>query len=60
MQRTLRLALGLDWARGAFHLTGDGGVHLVSNDGFVPGASKTRLVGRLGMQILFRGESPLP
>ena len=60
VQRTLRLALGLDWARGAFHLTGDGGVHLVSNDGFVPGASKTRLVGRLGMQILFRGESPLP
>jgi hypothetical protein len=60
VQRTLRLALGLDWAHGAFHLSGDGGVHLVSNDGFVAGASKTRLVGRLGVQIRFREESPLP
>jgi hypothetical protein len=60
VQRTLRLALGLDWARGPLHFTGDAGVHLVSNDGFVPGATKTRLVGRAGMEIRFGRESPVP
>jgi hypothetical protein len=60
VERTLRLALALDWARGTLHFSADGGVHIVSNDGFVPGASKTRFVGRVGVGLRFGRESPLP
>lgn len=60
VQRTVRLALGLDWARGAVHLRGDAGVHLVSNDGFVRGASRTRFVGRIGAELRFGRESAIP
>jgi hypothetical protein len=60
VERTLRLAMGFDWALGPLHLSGNGGVHFVSNDGFVPGASKTRLVGRLGVAFRFGEVSPLP
>jgi hypothetical protein len=60
VERTVRLALGIQWTGGPIHFGGDAAVHLVSNDGFVEGVSKTRVVGRAGVEIRFGRESPLP
>jgi hypothetical protein len=60
VQRTLRLGLSLAGGRGPVRFAGDAGVHLVSNDGHVAGASRTRFVGRLGLELRFGRESLLP
>ncbi|MGH7751748.1 MAG: hypothetical protein ACREN5_02940, partial [Gemmatimonadales bacterium] len=45
VQRTLRVALGVHWARGPLVVEGDAGAHMVSNDAHVRGRSRTRFVG---------------
>ena len=60
VQRTLRLGLSVIGGRSSVRFRGDGGVHLVSNDGHRTGASRTRFVGRLGLEVRFGRESLLP
>jgi len=62
VQRTLRLAVGVAgvWGQGSVSLKGDAGVHLVSNAGHVTGASRSRFVGRVGLELRFGRESLLP
>src|SRR2546422_947397 len=52
VERTLRLAARGHAARGRWVLSGDGGVHLISNAGHVTGANKTRWVGSI--QLMWR------
>ena len=52
VERTLRLAVAGEVAHGRWVVSGDGGVHLISNAGHVSGADKTRWVGRV--QVLWR------
>ncbi|HEV8265415.1 MAG TPA: hypothetical protein VGQ06_10710 [Gemmatimonadales bacterium] len=58
--RTVRLAVGGQLSAGAWSLTGDGGVHLISNAGHVAGARDTRWVGRLELTFRYRKESLVP
>jgi hypothetical protein len=60
VQRTLRLGLSLAGGRGPVRFHGDAGVHLVSNDGHVSGMSRTRFVGRMGVEVRLGRESLLP
>ncbi len=60
VQRTLRLGLSVAGGQGPVRLKGDGGVHLVSNAGHVAGVSRSRFVGRLGLEVRFGRESLLP
>lgn len=52
VERTLRLALAGKIAHGRWVLSGDGGVHLISNARHVRGANDTRWVGTL--RVLWR------
>jgi len=58
--RTLRLALGGTWQRGAWGLTGNGGVHLIHNAGNVSGASDTKWVGGISVSYRFHAQGTLP
>jgi len=60
VQETVRLALGARWQLGGLSLTGNGGVHLLSDFDHVPGASKTQFVGSIGATFRFHHEGPLP
>ena len=60
VERTLRLALGVDWSGGPITLSGDGGFHLVSNDAHVIGRNATRFVGSVKLSWRWRRESLLP
>ena len=60
VQRTLRLGLSVAGGQGSVRFRGDGGVHLIANDNHVSGVSRTRFVGRLGLELRFRRESLLP
>jgi hypothetical protein len=59
VERTVRLALGADWQRGAWGLSGNGGVHFIHNAGHVTGASVTKWVGRLTLAYRFHVEGVL-
>ncbi len=58
--RTLRLALAGRVARGRWTVSGDGGVHLISNAGHVTGASATRWVGSLALEWRTNKEGRIP
>jgi hypothetical protein len=60
VERTIRLALGASWQRGAWGLRGDGGVHFLHNAGHVTGASDTRWVGSLSLSYRFHLEGEVP
>lgn len=60
VQRTVRIGVSGVWCQGPVRLRGDGAVHLVSNDRHVAGASRTRFVGRVGIELRFGRESLLP
>ena len=60
VQRTLRLALGAELARGRYTVSADAGVHLLHNAGHVTGVDKSRFVGRIALTYRFRKESVLP
>ncbi|HLZ44178.1 MAG TPA: hypothetical protein VKQ05_00695, partial [Gemmatimonadales bacterium] len=60
VERTLRLALGAQLARGRLSLSGNGGVHLITNAGHVTGASKTQWVGTIGLQWRTKKEGGIP
>jgi hypothetical protein len=60
VERTVRLAVGLQMSAGTWSLAGDGGVHVVHNAGHVNGANDTRWVGRVGIEWRYRWESLIP
>ena len=60
VERTLRLALAGQVARGRWLLSGDGGVHLISNAGHVSGASQTRWVGTVRLEWRTKKVSQIP
>jgi len=60
VERTLRLALAGHVAHGRWVLSGDGGVHLISNAGHVLGADKTRWVGRVEVTWRTKKEGRIP
>jgi hypothetical protein len=60
VERTVRLALGVDWRGGPLTLSANAGAHLVANDGHVSGRSATRFVGRVGLTWRWHRESLLP
>jgi hypothetical protein len=60
VERTVRLAISGQLSAGAWSLSGDGGVHLISNADHVTGATKTRWVARLGLTYRYRKESLVP
>ena len=60
VERTVRLAVGAAWQRGAWGLSGDGGVHFIRNAGHVSGASQTKWIGALTLAYRFHLEGVLP
>jgi hypothetical protein len=60
VERTLRLAARGNVAHGRWVLSGDGGVHLISNAGHVTGASKTRWVGSVQLSWRTKKEGRIP
>ena len=60
VERTVRVALGAQIARGRWSIAGDGGVHLISNADHVSGVSKTRWVGRLALTWRSKKEGRVP
>ena len=60
VERTLRLAVAGRVARGRWILSGDGGVHLISNAGHVTGADETRWVGRIALEWRTKKEGRIP
>ena len=61
-ERTLRLAIAGRVAHGGgrWVVSGDGGVHLVSNAGHVTGADRTRWVGRIAVEWRTKKEGRIP
>jgi hypothetical protein len=60
VQRTLRLAARGNVAHERWVLSGNGGVHLISNAGHVTGASKTRWVGTIQLSWQTKKEGRIP
>jgi len=60
VERTVRLAMGAAWQRGAWGVSGNGGVHLIHNAGHVTGASDTKWVGSLTLAYRFHLQGVLP
>src|SRR5712692_2696745 len=60
VQRTLRLAVRGNVAHQRWVLSGDGGVHLISNAGHVTGANKTRWVGSIHLMWRTSKEGQIP
>src|SRR3989440_534720 len=60
VERTVRLAVGGHWQRGALELSGNGGVHLIRNAGHVTGASDTHWLGSIGVTYRVAYEHALP
>jgi len=60
VERTLRLALAGQVARGRWLLSGDGGVHLISNAGHVTGASQTHWIGTVRLEWRTKKVSQIP
>ena len=60
VERTVRLALGTTWQRGAWGLSGSGGVHFIHNSGHVSGASETKWVGGVTFRYRFHVQGALP
>ncbi len=60
VERTVRLAAGVAWQRGAWGLSGNGGVHFIHNAGHVAGASDTKWVGSVTLSYRFHVQGALP
>jgi len=60
VERTVRLALGGGWQRGAWGLSGNGGVHFIHNVGHVSGVDQTKWIGALTLTYRFHVEGILP
>jgi len=60
VERTVRLALGAAWQRGAWGVSGNGGVHFIHNAGHVTGASRTKWIGALTLTYRFHLQGILP
>lgn len=58
--RTIRLALGGTWQAGNVSVTGNGGVHLITNAGHVTGVSQTQWVGSIGVTYRIHHQDVLP
>ncbi len=59
-ERTLRLAIAGRVAHGRWVVTGDGGMHLISNAGHTTGADRTRWVGRIALEWRTKKEERIP
>jgi capsule assembly protein Wzi len=59
-ERTLRLAVAGRVAHGRWVVSGDGGVHRISNAGHVTGAHRTRWVGRVALEWRTKKEERIP
>jgi hypothetical protein len=60
VERTVRLAMGAAWQRGAWGLSGNGGVHFLHNAGHVTGVNQTKWIGALTLAYHFHLEGVLP
>jgi hypothetical protein len=60
VERTVRLALGAVWQRGAWGVSGNGGVHVIHNAGHVTGVNRTKWIGALTLAYRFHVEGVLP
>lgn len=60
VERTVRLALGGTWQRGAWGLAGNGGVHFRHNADHAPGVSDTKWVGGVALSYRFHLQGALP
>jgi hypothetical protein len=60
VERIVRLAVGGRWLLGSVSVTGNGGVHFVSNLDHVSGVSKTEFVGSIGLTYRFHHQELLP
>src|SRR5207249_6048281 len=60
VERTVRLAVGATWQRGAWGLSGNGGVHFLHNAGHVTGVNDTKWVGSVTLSYRFHVEGVLP
>jgi hypothetical protein len=60
VERTLRVAVSAQLSAGSLSLSGDGGVHMISNFGHVDGVNETRWVGRVQLEWRYRKESLIP
>jgi len=60
VERTVRLACGVQLDRGPIGITGNGGVHLISNADHITGNDKTQWVGTIAMTVRLHWESALP
>jgi hypothetical protein len=60
VERTVRLALGLNWSAGPLTLTADGGAHLISNEFHVKGVTDTRFVGSVGLSWRLHRAGQIP
>ena len=60
VEHTVRIALAGRAARGRWTLSGDGGVHLISNAGHVTGAHQTQWVGTIQLHWRTKTEGRIP
>jgi hypothetical protein len=60
VERTLRLAVGVQAVARRLALRGDAGVHFVTNAGHVQGSSDTRFVGSVTLEYRFAWSNVLP
>src|SRR3989441_907916 len=60
VERTVRLAMGAAWQRGAWGVSGNGGVHFIHNAGHVSGVSQTKWIGAVTLAYRFHLEGVLP
>ncbi len=60
VERTVRLALAGHVAHGRWVLSGDGGVHLISNADHITGASRTKWVGTVNLEWRTKKEGQIP
>jgi len=60
VERTVRLAMGAAWQRGAWGVSGNGGVHFIHNAGHVSGVSQTKWIGAVTLAYRFHVEGVLP
>ncbi len=60
VERTVRLAMGAAWQRGAWGVSANGGVHFIHNAGHVSGISQTKWIGAVTLAYRFHLEGVLP
>lgn len=60
VERTVRLALGVDWSAGPVTLSANGGAHVISNFAHVKGNTDTRFVGSVALTWRLHRQGQIP